>query len=139
MFPVSSQREAKQIATRQKSSRRAPKQIALILRSQSPSLNEADRRRCDCILPGEFRTGVISAGQHIETRECILRRVGNQSRRPAQLLKISRAIGRFDLFVLCNAADWSNDLDPATVETRRHAVDFVTAIIAVFFSPEISG
>src|SRR5207253_2823746 len=84
--PIVRQSETEEITTGQKRSRRTDKHIAFELWANSPPLHESERRRRYRIFPTELGIVVVRAGQHVETRERGCRRVGDQRRRPAELL-----------------------------------------------------
>src|SRR5439155_5420153 len=57
---------------------------------------------------------------------------------PTQLLQISRAIRRFDLFELSHAAHRAHDLDPAIVRSGGDSIHFIKRVVAVLLVPKIS-
>src|SRR5688572_17069780 len=139
MLAIAVQPEPEKKSVEQRGTRRAHQQIALKLRPQTLANNETDRRRRHRILPTKLRVDILCARQHEETRERFLRRRRNVRRRPAELLKIARAVSHFDRLVFRDTAEWSHRLDPAAVESRGDAIDLIVRIIAILLRPETSA
>ena len=109
----------------QKGPRAAHEQIALILRSERASAHESDARRRNLELPAELRILVNRTGQHVQSRQRLLGRVGEVGRRPTVLLQSKvgaadariSAGARFDGLEFCDARNRSANLDPSAIET----------------------
>ena len=65
MQTIGRQLETKKKTAHQECARGAHKHVPFKLRTQSPALNKAERRRRDRKLPTEFRIVVMCAGQHV--------------------------------------------------------------------------
>src|SRR6185369_5014100 len=136
MLTIRRQPEPEQEPIEQRRAGSADEQVSLELRTQSPSLHKTDWRRRQRILPTEFRIDVLRAGQHIHSRQRLLRRGCDVARRPAKLLKIPRRITHLDRFEFIDAAHGTHRLNPTAIEPRRNAIDLVERVVAVLLSPQ---
>src|SRR5829696_9583451 len=135
--PVPRQVEVEEIAVLQVRRRRsAHEEVALVLRAEPASGDEADPARCDLPLPAERRVDVVGARQHEEPRARLRGRIRDVRRRPAELLEVSAPERRLDLLELGDPLDRACDLHPAAVHPGGDAVELGERVVAVLLQPE---
>src|SRR5439155_15717867 len=128
-----------EIAACEEGPRRADEEIALILRPKSGPADEADGRGRHGMLPTEQRLGIPRPCQQEERCQRVIRRIGDERRRPARLLQPERGRAGLDALEIRDAPGRTYDLNPAPVEAGADQVDFIEAVIAIFFGPQGAG